>query len=103
MTKSQAEQIAIDLCRQDISATWLTGDCSETERTLKMDDWDEGKMNVLVSTFNCGIDNANVKEAIIAGGCRSIADAIQSAGRIRPRQQQGLKSPKAEAKLLQNE
>jgi len=56
-----------------------------------MSDWSAGKLNVLVSTMNCGFDCSTCKEAFIVGGVRSAADAIQSIGRIRPRQQN--KSP----------
>ncbi len=58
-----------------------------------MQDWSEGKLDVLVSTMNCGFNCGKCDEAMIAGGVRSVADAIQSIGRIRPKQQRGKKTP----------
>eukprot|EP00985_Skeletonema_marinoi_P028324 scaffold24550_cov91-Skeletonema_marinoi.AAC.1 len=46
--------------------------------------WDAGKISVLASTYCVGLDNSKVKQVIFMGGCRSAADALQSAGRIRP-------------------
>jgi hypothetical protein len=49
-----------------------------------MQDWDDGQISVLASTYCVGLDNPKVKEVTIVGGCRSAADALQSAGRIQP-------------------
>eukprot|EP00984_Skeletonema_dohrnii_P022046 scaffold11164_cov94-Skeletonema_dohrnii-CCMP3373.AAC.1 len=46
-----------------------------------MKDWASGDLDVLVSTMNC------------VGGVCSVADAIQSIGRIQPRQQNGIHTP----------
>jgi len=41
-----------------------------------MQDWSEGKLDVIVSTMNCGFNCGKCDEAMIAGGVRSVADAI---------------------------
>lgn len=91
MSKKQAVTIADNLASKGISSNWLTSDDSATTRTNKMQEWANGNLKVLVSTMNCGFDCGLCKEVYIVGGVRSVADAIQSIGRIRPRQQD--KSP----------
>lgn len=93
MTKNQATNIADILELANIRCTWLTSDDSRSTRTQKMRDWAAGDLDVLVSTMNCGFDCGQCKEAYIVGGVRSVADAIQSIGRIRPMQQDGEKTP----------
>jgi superfamily II DNA or RNA helicase len=93
MTKKEAEDISNRLQQLDIKSTYLTSDDMVSSRTMKMKEWAEGNLDVLVSTMNCGFDCGQCKEAIIAGGIRSVSDAIQSIGRVRPRQQQGEKTP----------
>eukprot|EP00986_Skeletonema_menzelii_P017579 scaffold20533_cov137-Skeletonema_menzelii.AAC.1 len=70
-------------------AEWLTSDCSAKERQLKVQSWDNGQLQVLVSTYCLGLDSAKVREVIVVGGCSSVCNAIQCAGRIRPKQQKG--------------
>ncbi len=84
-TREQAMDISNRLNRYGISSTWLTSECSESQRSLAMDTWDAGKLNVLASTFDCGIDCGITKQTINVGGCRSVVQAVQSIGRIRPR------------------
>ena len=44
---------------------------------------------VLTSTYCLCLDNSKVKKVVIMGGCRSAADALQSAGTIQLKQQSG--------------
>lgn len=89
VSKEEAVNVARIINESGIRAEWLTSDCTEHERVSRMAEWDDGKIPVLASTYCVGLDNAKVKEVIIMGGCRSAADVLQSAGRIRPAQQQG--------------
>lgn len=89
VTKDDAVRLAQMVNESGIKAEWLTSDCTNHERVCRMQDWDDGEISVLASTYCVGLDNAKVKEVIIIGGCRSVADALQSAGRIRPMQQDG--------------
>jgi len=93
MTRSQATTIADKVSSNEIRCTWVTSDDSQSSRTEKMKDWASGELDVLVSTMNCGFDCGLCKEAFVVGGVRSVADAIQSIGRIRPRQQNGIHTP----------
>ena len=90
LTIDQAKAISEKLNLLQISATHLTSECSEIERTTALVAWEAAKIKVLVSTFECGIDSSIVKETINVGGCRSVIHAIQSIGRIRPKQQEGI-------------
>ena len=91
MTKRQATAIANMIASPQIKCTWLTSEDTQSTRTQKMQQWADGNLDVLVSTMNCGFDCGTCKEAFIVGGIRSVADAVQSIGRIRPQQQN--KSP----------
>lgn len=93
MTKSQATTIAEKVSLAGIRCAYVTSDDTSSSRSQKMKDWASGQLDVLVSTMNCGFDCGLCKEAFIVGGVRSVADAIQSIGRIRPRQQNGIRTP----------
>ena len=86
-TKDQAMTISSNLAKQGLTTNWLTGDDTAPSRTNKMQEWADGKLQVLVSTMNCGFDCGICKEVFVVDEVRSIADAIQSIGRIRPKQQ----------------
>ena len=88
-TRDAAVSLSNMVNSEGIKADWVTSDCPSHERVWKMRDWDDCKMQVLVSTYCLGLDNSQVKEVIVVGNCRSAADALQCAGRIRPQQQQG--------------
>ena len=88
-SKEHAMSLAQSVNNAQISAKWLTSDCTADQREQIIEEWDAGKISVLASTYCVGLDNSKVKQVIIVGGCRSAADALQSAGRIRPRQQMG--------------
>ena len=92
VSREEAETLSRMINEVGIKADWLTSECSKQEREYKIQSWDMGNLSVLVSTYCLGLDNAKVREVIIAGGCGSVCDAIQSAGRIRPRQQNGDKT-----------
>ncbi len=90
-TKNQAVTISTKLKSNGLKSEWLTSDDSNVSRISKMSDWSAAKLQVLVSTMNCGFDCNSCREVFIVGKVRSAADAIQSIGRIRPKQQN--KSP----------
>lgn len=92
VSREEAETLSRMINQAGIKADWLTSECSTQERDFKIQSWDSGNLSVLVSTYCLGLDNAKVREVIIVGGCGSACDAIQSAGRIRPRQQNGNKT-----------
>ena len=89
VSKANAMSLTSDLNRAGINAEWLTSDCSASDRQAIIEKWDSGTISVLASTYCVGLDNSKVKKVIIMGGCRSAADALQSAGRIRPKQHSG--------------
>jgi len=89
ISKESAMSLTSALTRGGVTAEWLTSDCNAYDRQVIIQKWDSGSISVLASTYCVGLDNSKVKKVIIMGGCRSAADALQSAGRIRPRQQFG--------------
>ena len=91
ITVSKEHAMSLTRCNKEakITAEWLTSDCTADQRERIIDKWDAGKISVLASTYCVGLDNSKVKQVIIMGGCRSAADALQSAGRIRPSKQMG--------------
>ena len=89
VSKEHAMSLTQSIKNAKITAEWLTSDCTADQRENIIDRWDAGKISVLASTYSVGLDNSKVKQVIIMGGCRSAADALQCAGRIRPRQQKG--------------
>jgi len=92
VSRDDAEKLSKMINNIGINAKWLTSECNLQQRQLTIQLWDEGKLSVLVSTYCLGLDNAKVREVIVVGGCSSVCNAIQSAGRIRPNQQKGEES-----------
>eukprot|EP00985_Skeletonema_marinoi_P015016 scaffold7663_cov98-Skeletonema_marinoi.AAC.1 len=89
VSKEHAMSLTRSIKEAKITAEWLTSDCTADQRERIIDKWDAGKISVLASTYCVGLDHSKVKQVIIMGGCRSAADALQSAGRIRPSKQMG--------------
>lgn len=92
VSRENAKELSKMINKIGIKAQWITSECNLQQRQLTIKLWDQGQLSVLVSTYCLGLDNAKVREVIVVGGCSSVCNAIQSAGRIRPNQQKGPKS-----------
>ena len=89
MARQLATQAKQALLGTNIEVAHLTSDSTPDERRRVMVGWGEGTVKLLISTYNTGLDSPFCKEVVVFGLPRSNADAIQSVGRIRPRQQGG--------------
>ena len=81
--REAAEKIATFLCDQGISATYYHGGLPYAERTLRQNDWVEGKVRIMVATnaFGMGIDKADVRFVVHYSVCDSLESYYQEAGR----------------------
>ena len=91
-TVQQARDISDACSKLGLTSTSLTSTDTPAERVEKIRDWDEGRGDVLATTYDCGIDSKFVKEVHVID-CRSACAAIQAEGRCRPSQQKGQQTP----------
>ena len=82
-TVQQARDISDACSKLGLKSTSLTSSDTPAERVEKIRDWDEGRGDVLATTYDCGIDSKFVKEVHVID-CRSACAAIQAEGRCRP-------------------
>ena len=71
----------------NINSDWLTSDATSEERTTVMNNYSDGDIDVLWSTYDVGYDNSIVRDVVIMNGSSSLISFIQAIGRIRPSQQ----------------
>ncbi len=82
-TREGAEKITAWLQQQGESADYYHGGLPNAERSLRQDDWTEGRTRIMVATnaFGMGIDKADVRFVVHYTMCDSLESYYQEAGR----------------------
>ena len=82
-TREGAEQLAERLRKDGINANFYHAGLPTMERSLRQDEWRDGKTRVIVATnaFGMGIDKADVRFVIHFAMCDSLEAYYQEAGR----------------------
>lgn len=82
-TREGAERLAGTLRDKGVSAEYYHGGLAHTERSLRQDDWTQGKVRIMVATnaFGMGIDKADVRFVVHYTMCDSLESYYQEAGR----------------------
>ncbi len=82
-TREGAEKMSAWLQEQGVSADYYHGGLPNAERSLRQDDWTEGRTRVMVATnaFGMGIDKADVRFVVHYTMCDSLESYYQEAGR----------------------
>ena len=82
-TREGTEQIAEYLRSEGITATAYNGGLPHAERSLRQEEWLNGKVRVMVATnaFGMGIDKADVRFVVHYSMCDSLESYYQEAGR----------------------
>jgi ATP-dependent DNA helicase RecQ len=82
-TREGAEKIASWLKEQGESADYYHGGLPNAERSLRQDDWTQGRTRIMVATnaFGMGIDKADVRFVVHYTMCDSLESYYQEAGR----------------------
>ena len=82
-TREGTEQLAERLRKDGINANFYHAGLPTMERSLRQDEWREGKTRVIVATnaFGMGIDKADVRFVIHFAMCDSLEAYYQEAGR----------------------
>ncbi len=78
-----AEKLSAQLQTKGISATFYHGGLPHTERSIRQDEWIEGKVRVMVATnaFGMGINKPDVRFVVHYTMCDSLESYYQEAGR----------------------
>lgn len=81
--RERCEKVADELVRRGFSASFYHAGLSHTERDLRQDDWQSGKMRIMVATnaFGMGINKNNVRAVIHYDMCDTPEAYYQEAGR----------------------
>ena len=82
-TREGAEKIASWLRDQGESADYYHGGLPNAERSLRQEDWTQGRTRIMVATnaFGMGIDKADVRFVVHYTMCDSLESYYQEAGR----------------------
>ena len=82
-TREGTEQLAGELRDAGIAASAYHGGLGHAERSLRQDEWLQGKVRVMVATnaFGMGIDKADVRFVVHYSLCDSLESYYQEAGR----------------------
>ncbi len=82
-TREGAEKIASWLREQGQSADYYHGGLPNAERSLRQEDWTQGRTRIMVATnaFGMGIDKADVRFVVHYTMCDSLESYYQEAGR----------------------
>lgn len=82
-SREGCEQLATTLREQGISASFYHAGLPHAERSLRQEEWGEGKVRVMVATnaFGMGIDKADVRFVVHYTMCDSLESYYQEAGR----------------------
>ena len=82
-TREGAEKIASWLQDQGVSADYYHGGLPNAERSLRQEDWTQGRTRIMVATnaFGMGIDKSDVRFVIHYTMCDSLESYYQEAGR----------------------
>jgi ATP-dependent DNA helicase RecQ len=97
-SRKKTKEIAEELQKKGISATYYHAGLSSESRHLRQDDWLKGKFQIMVATnaFGMGIDKPDVRYVVHADAPDSLEAYFQEAGRA------GRDGKKAVAMLLYN-
>ena len=82
-SREGCEQLATELQKQGISASYYHAGLPHAERSLRQEEWTEGKGRIMVATnaFGMGIDKADVRFVVHYTMCDSLESYYQEAGR----------------------
>ena len=82
-SREGCEQLAAELQKQGISASFYHAGLPHAERSIRQDEWTEGKVRIMVATnaFGMGIDKADVRFVVHYTMCDSLESYYQEAGR----------------------
>ncbi len=82
-TREGCEKLAEHLREQGMAATYYHAGLPSVERGIRQDEWQKGKVRVMVATnaFGMGIDKADVRFVIHYDVCSSLENYYQEAGR----------------------
>ena len=82
-TREACEQLAEQLQSEGYSASFYHAGLPAMERNLRQDDWQQGKVRIIVATnaFGMGIDKADVRFVVHYHLCDSLEAYYQEAGR----------------------
>ena len=82
-TREGAEKLALQLCRNGISAECYHGGLPNAERSIRQEGWASGRTRIMVATnaFGMGIDKADVRFVVHYTPCDSLESYYQEAGR----------------------
>lgn len=87
MSRKDAQELSDRLDKVGLQSMWLTSTVPPTRKLQLLKLWEDGKEQVMVSTFTDGIDNSITEDVIIVGATNSIYSLVQAIGRIRPKRQ----------------
>ena len=82
-SREGCEQLAAELQKQGISAAYYHAGLPHAERSIRQEEWTEGKVRIMVATnaFGMGIDKADVRFVVHYTMCDSLESYYQEAGR----------------------
>ena len=82
-SREGCEQLATELQKQGISASYYHAGLPHAERSIRQEEWTEGKVRIMVATnaFGMGIDKADVRFVVHYTMCDSLESYYQEAGR----------------------
>ena len=82
-SREGCEQLAAELQKQGISASYYHAGLPHAERSIRQEEWTEDKVRIMVATnaFGMGIDKADVRFVVHYTMCDSLESYYQEAGR----------------------
>ena len=82
-SREGCEQLATELQKQGISASFYHAGLPHAERSIRQEEWTESKVRIMVATnaFGMGIDKADVRFVVHYTMCDSLESYYQEAGR----------------------
>lgn len=90
-TRQQAIDGAEYCKRHGMTSIWLTSKCTRVERIERMNEYSNGDIDAIWTTYNVGYDSPRTHMGVEVEP-KSVVASIQGAGRMRPKQQQALET-----------